>query len=368
MLKKLHIPVSRSFYTWLYVIPTPYLSNTHVHRHRHTHTHSHTPSMHARTHTNSTPQSKTHKQKPKSGPCVARNLPSFSLPPAPPLPPSDSIRQSIFSCCWRSQVRPCVAATNAPCPTGDCRSHRVSQRPSIATESFSVNYGKCLPKLQKSKNWRRRRRRPPRVHLQRRHCHQICMIRMEPSSKSALIMMEPSPVRITWIESIVDSLKRKRSSDSALMIVTRAVQKRWWSRDWTLFHYDIYRDSCRMAMRLTQNNSVTMMQTMQRNPLMQNHTILIQRDQALSLCLSVIDEAKCTLSEWSHVHYLSGNWWTGTSFRNKNGMEAEKDQQFLLFLFCQHLFSKRRQMKQQAAIRLLQVYQVGLSNKFFRPL
>ena len=41
-----------------------------------------------------------------------------------------------------------MAATNAPCPTGDCRSHRVSQRPSIATESFSVNYGKCLPKLQ----------------------------------------------------------------------------------------------------------------------------------------------------------------------------------------------------------------------------
>ena len=53
-------------------------------------TQTHTPSMHARTHTNSTPQSKTHKQKPKSGPCVARNLPSFSLPPAHPLPPSDS--------------------------------------------------------------------------------------------------------------------------------------------------------------------------------------------------------------------------------------------------------------------------------------
>ena len=43
-----------------------------------------------------------------------------------------------------------MAAINAPCPTGDCRNHRVSQQPSIATESFSVNYGKCLPKLQKS--------------------------------------------------------------------------------------------------------------------------------------------------------------------------------------------------------------------------
>ena len=81
---------------------------------------------------------------------------------------------------------------------------------------------------------------------------------------------------------------------------------------------------CRMTMRLTQNNSVTTMQTMQRNPLMQNHTILIQRDQALSLCLSVIDEAKGTLSEWSHVQYLSGNWWTGTSFRNKNGVRRQK--------------------------------------------
>ena len=43
-----------------------------------------------------------------------------------------------------------MAAINAPCPTGDCRNHRVSQQPSVATESFSVNYGKCLPKLQKS--------------------------------------------------------------------------------------------------------------------------------------------------------------------------------------------------------------------------
>ena len=35
-------------------------------------------------------------------------------------------------------------------------------------------------------------------------------------------------------------------------------------------------------MRLTQNNSVTVMQTIRRNPSMQNRTILIQCDRALS--------------------------------------------------------------------------------------
>ena len=44
---------------------------------------------------------------------------------------------------------------------------------------------------------------------------------------------------------------------------------------------------CRMTMRLTQNNSVTMIQMMRRNPSMQNRTILIQRDRALSLCFFV---------------------------------------------------------------------------------
>ena len=39
--------------------------------------------------------------------------------------------------------------------------------------------------------------------------------------------------------------------------------------------------------RLTQNNSVTMIQTMRQNPSMQNRTILIQRDRALSLCFFV---------------------------------------------------------------------------------
>ena len=39
---------------------------------------------------------------------------------------------------------------------------------------------------------------------------------------------------------------------------------------------------CRITTRLTQNNSVTVMQTMRRNPLMQNRTILIQCDRALN--------------------------------------------------------------------------------------
>ena len=39
---------------------------------------------------------------------------------------------------------------------------------------------------------------------------------------------------------------------------------------------------CRITTRLTQNNSVTVMQTMRRNPSMQNRTILIQCDRALS--------------------------------------------------------------------------------------
>ena len=38
---------------------------------------------------------------------------------------------------------------------------------------------------------------------------------------------------------------------------------------------------CRITTRLTQNNSVTVMQTMRRNPSMQNRTILIQCDRAL---------------------------------------------------------------------------------------
>ena len=46
---------------------------------------------------------------------------------------------------------------------------------------------------------------------------------------------------------------------------------------------------CRVTTRLTQNNSVTVMQTMRRNPSMQNRTILIQCDRALK---SVFDENK----------------------------------------------------------------------------
>ena len=39
---------------------------------------------------------------------------------------------------------------------------------------------------------------------------------------------------------------------------------------------------CRITTRPTQNNSVTVMQTLRRNPSMQNRTILIQCDRALS--------------------------------------------------------------------------------------
>ena len=99
---------------------------------------------------------------------------------------------------------------------------------------------------------------------------------------------------------------------------------------------------CRMTMRLTQNNSVTMMQTIRRNPSMQNRTILIQRDRALSLSLFVIDEANGTLSERAHVQYLSGNWWAGTLFRNENGVRRQKKiSNFSFFVLSTCIFTAR---------------------------
>ena len=70
-----------------------------------------------------------------------------------------STGQSIFSCCWWSQVRPCAAAINAPCPTGDYRHHRVSQQPSIAKKtspSTTENVSQSLQNpTRKKRNWRK---------------------------------------------------------------------------------------------------------------------------------------------------------------------------------------------------------------------
>ena len=84
---------------------------------------------------------------------------------------------------------------------------------------------KMPPKASKIQELKKKK---TRVHLQLRHRHQINMIRMEPSPKSALIMMEPSPVRITWIESvrIEDSLASWISSASAA-----ATRRSWSSRE-----------------------------------------------------------------------------------------------------------------------------------------
>ena len=100
-----------------------------------THMH-HTPpsppiSMHARTHTQHKRPKRSNRNW-KQIPCAPQNLPNFSLQVSFTGSSFTSTGQSIFSCCWLSEVRPCAAAINAPCPTGDYRHHRVSQQPSIA--------------------------------------------------------------------------------------------------------------------------------------------------------------------------------------------------------------------------------------------
>ena len=94
--------------------------------------------IHARTHAhilNKNVPAKRSNRNWKQIPCAPQNLPKFSLQVSFSSFSFTSTGQSIFSCCWRSQVRPCAAAINAPCPTGDYRHHRVSQQPSIAKKT-----------------------------------------------------------------------------------------------------------------------------------------------------------------------------------------------------------------------------------------
>ena len=123
---------------------------THHHHHQY-------PCTHARTHTQ-------HKRPKRSNrnwtqiPCAPQNLPKFSLQVYASSSSFTSTGQSIFSCCWRSQVRPCAAAINAPCPTGDYRHHRVSQQPSIAKKtspSTTENASQSLQNPTRKKNWRK---------------------------------------------------------------------------------------------------------------------------------------------------------------------------------------------------------------------
>ena len=121
-------------------------------KHIHALTHHHHSPIHARTHAHilntnvQNAQTETESRFPMS----LKTYLIISLfkcpPPAPFLPPLDSP----FSCCSWSQVRPCAAAINVPCPTGDYRHQRVSQQPSIAKTDYSINSRKCLPELPKS--------------------------------------------------------------------------------------------------------------------------------------------------------------------------------------------------------------------------
>ena len=145
--------------------------DTNIQTHRHTgtctknihhvqNTHApHTTNIHARTHTYSSQTSKTLNQKLKADSLCPQNLPNFSLQVSFSGSYFTSTGQSIFSCCWRSQVRPCAAAINAPCPTGDYRHHRVSQQPSIAKKTSPSTTENASQSLQnptrKKRNWRK---------------------------------------------------------------------------------------------------------------------------------------------------------------------------------------------------------------------
>ena len=114
----------------------------------------------------------------KQIPCAPQNLPNFSLQVSFSSSSFTSTGQSIFSCCWRSQVRPCAAAINAPCPTGHYRHHRVSQQPSIAKKispSTTENASQSLQNpTRKKRNWRRISEVPPRGVSQASLCLQAC--------------------------------------------------------------------------------------------------------------------------------------------------------------------------------------------------
>ena len=126
-----------------------------------THMHDTPPSppisMHARTHTQHKRPKRSNRNW-KQIPCAPQNLPKFSLQVSFSRSSFTSTWQSIFSCCWRSQVRPCAAAINAPCPTGNYRHHRVSQQPSIAKKtspSATKNASQSLQNPTRKKNWRK---------------------------------------------------------------------------------------------------------------------------------------------------------------------------------------------------------------------
>ena len=123
---------------------------THHHHHQY-------PCTHARTYTQHKRPKRSNRNW-KQIPCAPQNLPKFSLQVYASSSSFTSTGQSIFSCCWRSQVRPCAAAINAPCPTGDYRHHRVSQQPSIAKKtspSTTENASQSLQNPTRKKNWRK---------------------------------------------------------------------------------------------------------------------------------------------------------------------------------------------------------------------
>ena len=138
-------------YTKKHTSCTKHTCITHHHHHQY-------PCTHARTHTQQKRPKRSNRNW-KQIPCAPQNLPKFSLQVSFSSSSFTSTGQSIFSCCWRSQVRPCAAAINAPCPTGDHRHHRVSQQPSIAKKTSPSTAENASQSLQnptrKKRNWRK---------------------------------------------------------------------------------------------------------------------------------------------------------------------------------------------------------------------
>ena len=142
---------------------------THHHHHQY-------PCTHARIHTQHKRPKRSNRNW-KQIPCAPQNLPKFSLQVSFSSSSFTSTGQSIFSCCWRSQVRPCAAAINAPCPTGDYRHHRVSQQPSIAKRLLH-QLRKTPPRASNIQQERKTEERisevPPRGVSQASLCLQAC--------------------------------------------------------------------------------------------------------------------------------------------------------------------------------------------------
>ena len=179
----LFLALSVSLHTHIQThIHTGTCTKKNIHHVQNTHA-SHTTftNIHARTHAHILAQQKRPKRSNRNWkqiPCAPQNLPKFSFQVSFSSSSFTSTGQSIFSCCWRSQVRPCAAAINAPCPTGDYRHHRVSQQPSIAKKT-SPSATETPPRASKIQQERKETEErisevPPRGVSQASLCLQAC--------------------------------------------------------------------------------------------------------------------------------------------------------------------------------------------------